>query len=73
MIKWKRPSGTTIETNEAPANIAAAEALGWERVEKKMTAAQKKAADKKAAKDKEDEDARIMADLEKEEAENKGD
>ena len=31
MIKWVKPSGDTIETNDLPANVEAAEALGWKR------------------------------------------
>lgn len=29
MIKWKKPSGAVVETNDNPANIAAAIKLGW--------------------------------------------
>lgn len=28
-IKWVRPSGSIIETNDSPDTIAAAKALGW--------------------------------------------
>ncbi len=45
-IKWKRPSGSTIETNDSAETIAYAESLGWKREVKKVV---KKAA-KKAAK-----------------------
>ena len=31
MIKWERPSGTEITTNEEKATVEAAEALGWKR------------------------------------------
>ena len=31
MIKWKRPSGTFIETNEKQETIEYAESLGWKR------------------------------------------
>lgn len=31
MITWIKPSGVTLQTNEHPANIAAAEAAGWVR------------------------------------------
>jgi len=34
MIEWKRPSGSTIETNDDKRNIAAAKKLGWKRVKK---------------------------------------
>ena len=29
MFKWKRPSGSIIETNETDASVEAAAALGW--------------------------------------------
>jgi hypothetical protein len=29
ILKWERPSGTTIETNDTQASIDAAVALGW--------------------------------------------
>ncbi len=41
MIKWKRKSGTTLDTNELPATIAHCEAQGWERVEEKKAAPKK--------------------------------
>lgn len=44
MIKWTKPNGTKIETNDAPATIAEATRLGWKRVAKKTT--KKKAAKK---------------------------
>lgn len=31
MIKWVKENDTVIETNDDPANIAAAERLGWKR------------------------------------------
>jgi hypothetical protein len=34
MIKWIRPSGTEIETNESEASIEVAKALGWKRADK---------------------------------------
>jgi hypothetical protein len=43
-MKWTKPSGATIETNDEPATIAAAESLGWKR---------EKPAAKKPAKDSE--------------------
>ncbi len=45
-IKWKRPSGSTIETNDSQATIEQCESLGYTRVK----APAKKAAKKKAAK-----------------------
>lgn len=33
MIKWVKPSGAEIETNDDPANIKAAEGLGWKRAD----------------------------------------
>jgi len=32
MIKWKKPNGTELETNEIKGNIEFAEAQGWKRV-----------------------------------------
>jgi predicted nucleic acid-binding protein len=32
MIKWKRPSGTYIETNDSAATIELAASLGWVQV-----------------------------------------
>ena len=50
MVKWKKPSGKTIETNEEKATIEAALDHGWKLVkptispeEKKMNALIKKA------------------------------
>lgn len=43
-MKWKKPSGLEIETNDQPATIAKAESLGWKPVKKVV----KKAAKKKA-------------------------
>ncbi len=34
MIKWLKPSGLEIETNETQASIAFAEASGWLRADK---------------------------------------
>jgi len=34
MIKWKRPSGTIIETRDDEASKATAKKLGWKRVKK---------------------------------------
>lgn len=31
MIKWTKPSGQVIETNDRPETIAKAEQLGWKR------------------------------------------
>ncbi len=31
-IKWKKPNGTEIETNDVEANVKYAESLGWKRV-----------------------------------------
>ena len=31
-VKWKRPSGSTIETNDAKGTIEACEKMGWERL-----------------------------------------
>ena len=45
-MKWTKPSGLKIETNDEPATIAYCESLGW----KKAKAPVKKAAKKKAAK-----------------------
>ena len=33
-IKWIKPSGAEIETNDAPATVAACEAMEWQRDEK---------------------------------------
>lgn len=33
MIKWKKPSGTVIETNDAEATLEAARSLGWVEME----------------------------------------
>ena len=41
MIKWKRPSGSTIETNETDATIKHAVESGWERVKPKKNKAVK--------------------------------
>lgn len=43
-MKWTKPNGNVIETNDKPATIAYCEKLGWKR------ATVKKAARKKAAK-----------------------
>lgn len=32
MIKWKRPSGSTIETNDSSETVAYAKSLGWEEI-----------------------------------------
>ena len=32
MIKWTKEDGQEVETNELPANIKAAEGLGWKPV-----------------------------------------
>lgn len=37
MIKWVKPNGKEIETNELDATIEAAEKLGWERKKRKYT------------------------------------
>ena len=34
MIKWIKPNGNEIETNDAPATVAHCEALGWKRAKK---------------------------------------
>ena len=34
-IKWTRPSGLEIETNDRPETIETAEKLGWQRVVEK--------------------------------------
>lgn len=31
MIKWKKPSGLEIETNDEPATVEYCESLGWKR------------------------------------------
>ena len=36
MIKWTRPSGSTIETNDSKATIEYAVANGWEQVKPKQ-------------------------------------
>lgn len=38
MIKWKKPNGTEIETNDLPANIERALELGWVRVDDEAAA-----------------------------------
>ena len=43
-MKWKKANGSVVETNDAPATVAAAESLGWKRVRrvtKKKTAKKK--------------------------------
>ncbi len=34
MIKWTKPSGQEVETNDLPETVAYCEALGWERKRK---------------------------------------
>jgi hypothetical protein len=58
-MKWIRPSGTEIETNDRDVTIEYCESLGWERAEnpkesvtepvKSVSAPKKKAAKKKKA------------------------
>ena len=43
-MKWIRPSGSPIETNDSPETIAHAESLGWKEIKKVV----KKSAKKKA-------------------------
>lgn len=31
-IKWKKPSGVELESNDSPETIKACEALGWEQI-----------------------------------------
>jgi hypothetical protein len=50
MIKWKRPSGSIIETNDSDASIEYAVANGWEQVDKPKPKPAKKAT-KKVVKD----------------------
>ena len=45
MIKWTRPDGTELETNDMKDTIEYCESLGWTRSEKKAPA-KKKAAKK---------------------------
>lgn len=45
MIKYINKSGREIEINEAPANIAAAEKLGWTKAEAKKVKKSKKVVD----------------------------
>ena len=52
-MKWTRPTGTTIVTNDLPATIEACEKLGWK--EFKEAAPKKKAAPKKEDDEKESE------------------
>jgi len=47
-MKWMRPSGNTIETNDSKETIAYAESLGWKEIKK----APAKKAVKKAVKKK---------------------
>ena len=47
MAKWKRPTGSLIETNDLPDTIIAATKAGWERLAEKPA---KKPAAKKPAK-----------------------
>jgi hypothetical protein len=35
MIKWTKPSGAEIETNDLPETVVACEAMGWERAKPK--------------------------------------
>lgn len=37
MIKWIKPSGVEIETNDLEETVAYVESLGWKRAEKKRT------------------------------------
>jgi len=48
-MKWMRPSGFEIETNDSPETIKYAESLGWKQV-KTVKKAVKKAPVKKKAK-----------------------
>lgn len=42
-MKWDRPNGTTIVTNDLPASIETAKSLGWtEHKEKPVKKAKKK-------------------------------
>lgn len=41
MIKWEKPNGTTIETNDSPETVAYCESLGWKRAGAKKPAAKK--------------------------------
>ena len=50
-MKWMRPSGNTIETNDSKETIAYAESLGWKQVKATRKAPAKKAV-KKAVKKK---------------------
>ena len=42
ILKWMRPTGSTIETNDRPATIDAAVALGWVPAQTKAKAPIKK-------------------------------
>ena len=33
-MKWKRPSGREIETNDEPATVKHCQDMGWERMDK---------------------------------------
>ena len=35
MIKWIKPNGNEIETNDLPKTIAHCESIGWKRAQKK--------------------------------------
>lgn len=37
MIKWKKPNGTIIETNETEASIKAAVDMKWVQVKKRVS------------------------------------
>lgn len=47
-MKWVKPSGIEIETNDNPETIAYCEKLGWKKAGAKKAAPKKKAARKKA-------------------------
>ena len=44
-IKWVKPNGLEIETNDKPETIEAARALGWELHEPKKRKTRKKSVD----------------------------
>ena len=48
MIKWKKPSGIELETNDDQGSISFAESKGWKRITvKKKTVKKKEVSEKK--------------------------
>ena len=62
MIKWTKPSGVVVETNEDEYNIEAAENLGWKREGEKPKRTRRTPAQMAAAKEKENGDSGTSGD-----------